>query len=255
MSLKSEMKFHSQFGEDRLLANIFQEKTKGVCIEVGANDGINDSNTYYFENSGWNCVLVEPNPYLCQLIRSSRTAILHECAASNASGSTILNIAEGSERSHGVSTICGDQEAIKKIQSYGFTTKPIEVNTRTLDSILVESKIIEPIDFITIDVEGHELAVLQGLSLQRWSPTIIIIEDNSYFTDNSISTYLEKFNYVKFNRTGVNDWYAQIGNRRLVNIKSKSRYLFQKLTFKTLHLIIRIPGIRILKQYLQKCFN
>ena len=46
----------------------------GTCIEVGAYDGISGSNSYYFEQKGWNCLCVEPNKEAfdkCQKIRKN----------------------------------------------------------------------------------------------------------------------------------------------------------------------------------------
>lgn len=111
--------YYSQFGEDKILAEIFRGKSKGLCIEVGANDGVNDSTTMYFENVGWNCILIEPNPELCKMIRASRNSTLIESAASDRSGEVTLFVAEGAERAHGVSTINSGEEALNKIKSYG----------------------------------------------------------------------------------------------------------------------------------------
>jgi hypothetical protein len=60
-----ESTFHSQFGEDQILARLFADTKVGTCVDVGAHDGIQLSNSYYFEQIGWHCVLVEPAPHLC----------------------------------------------------------------------------------------------------------------------------------------------------------------------------------------------
>lgn len=216
--------FYSQFGEDRILAGIFGNRRQGVCVEVGANDGVTDSTTYHFERLGWQCVLVEPNPQLCMLIRRNRSAVLHECAASNCAGSTTLLVAEGAERAHGVSAISGTPRAREKIEAYGFTARPVSVRTETLDRILEQSGLRGRIDFISIDVEGHELEVLKGMSLSRWSPRIILVEDNSGFQDPGVSDWLGQHGYERFRRTGVNDWFASRSDRRLVNWRSMALY-------------------------------
>lgn len=221
--------YYSQFGEDRVLSEIFRGKRDGVCVEVGANDGVADSTTLHFENLGWQCVLVEPNPELCGLIREKRKAMLHECAASNLTGMTTLYVAEGAERAHGVSTICESHEARGRIESYGFTVRPIRVRTQRLDDILESSALRGNIDFISIDVEGHELEALQGMSLKRWSPKIILVEDNSNFQNAAVRKWLEREGYSSFKRTGVNDWFAPVSNRSLVNCRSKGRYVFKAL--------------------------
>lgn len=217
--------YYSQFGEDVLLAEIFGTKDKGLCVEVGANDGVNDSTTMYFERIGWDCVLVEPNPFLCEEIKVKRTALLAEFAVSDKEGDVTLFVAEGAERAHGVSTINSDIESLEKIKSYGFSYKEVQVKSKTLDNILDDLNVRGEIDFISIDVEGHELEALRGFSLGRWKPKIVLMEDNSNYQDTVIRDYLKNFGYARFKRTGVNDWYAHENHRDLVNIFSKSCYM------------------------------
>lgn len=242
--------YYSQFGEDKILAEIFNEKKQGLCIEVGANDGVNDSNTMYFESIGWNCILIEPNPVLCKMIRASRNATLVEVAASDKNGETLLFVAEGAERAHGVSTINAGEDELNKIKSYGFTYKEVKVQTKTLDEILIGLKPSSKIDFISVDVEGHELDVLRGFSLDRWTPTVILVEDNSNFEDAAVSNYLSKFGYFRFKRTGVNDWYAHEKNATLVNWFSRSQYNWTALKGRVKNKIKKIPGAISVRNFL-----
>lgn len=233
--------FYSQFGEDRILFNVFKDKKHGICVEVGANDGVNDSTSYFFEKLGWNCILVEPNPDLCRQIRSVRSATLYEYAASNSSRVTALYIAEGAERSHGVSTISDDKEVHNRIKNYGFSCRPVVVQTKTLDEMLQDVQINAAIDFISIDVEGHELEVLEGFSIEKWKPTVILVEDNSNYESPIVSNYLSKYGYVRFRRTGVNDWYSSRKNRQLVNLKNRSSYWLSALYTKSINRLRKNP--------------
>ncbi|MBC7405103.1 MAG: FkbM family methyltransferase [Cytophaga sp.] len=242
--------YYSQFGEDRILAEIFNKKATGLCIEVGANDGVNDSTTMYFEKLGWNCILVEPNPILCKLIRSFRNSTLIEAAASNENGKTSLFVAEGSERAHGVSTIDSTDVALNKIKSYGFTYNEVQVETTTVNEILDNLKIDRAIDFVSVDVEGHELKVLEGFSLERWKPVVILVEDNSNYINADVSNYLKTFGYLRFMRTGVNDWYAHKTNKQLVNFYSRSRYNWVAYKAIAKNNLRKIPGVLRIKRFL-----
>lgn len=247
--------YYSQFGEDKILSEIFSDQNSGVCVEVGANDGINDSTTLYFEKIGWKCILVEPNPVLCQMIRASRKAPLYEFAASDRRGVATLYIAEGAERAHGVSTICAEEEARNKIKSYGFSYRPVQVHTKTLDEILVGLKLSCGIEFVSIDVEGHELAVLRGFSIERWRPIVILVEDNSNFEDAAVSNYLKPFGYIRFMRTGVNDWYAHKKNSKLVNSYSRARYHWLASKTRAKNKLKKIPGAVRIKSLFSVCFT
>lgn len=223
------LKYYSQFAEDKLLDRIFKGKKNGFCVEVGANDGLNDSTTIYFEKKGWDCVLIEPNPELCSLIRATRNAILFECAASDKEGNVTLYVAEGADRSHGVSTIEGSKKSLDKIKFYGFTYKEVSVVTQELDQILGSLNFGRKIDFISIDVEGHELDVLKGFSLINWQPTIVLVEDNSNYEERNVRDYMYKHDYICFKRTGVNDWYAHKSNKDLVNNLNRFAYYCAKV--------------------------
>ncbi len=209
--------YYSQFGEDRLLDKLFQHKRTGVCVEVGANDGVDGSTTLHFEELGWDCILVEPNPTLCRELRARRKARLFECAASSKSGTAILHIAVGAEQSHAVSALGDERKPEQILKEHGFRTEPVEVPIRRLDDILEEARPSNRIDFISIDVEGHELELLKGFSLDRWRPAVLIIEDNSPMWESAVSDYLKAQGYVRFRRTGVNDWYAHVSRRDLAS--------------------------------------
>lgn len=206
--------YYSQFGEDRLLAEIFHDKARGHCVEVGANDGRHGSTSLYFEKLGWDCVLVEPNPALAARLRAERSGKVFECAASDVDGTATLHLAEGAENAHALSSISTDAATRRIVRRHGFDTRPVDVATRRLDGILEDAGFSE-IDFITIDVEGHELSALRGFSLDRWRPTILIVEDNGLFGDKPVQRHLKSQGLVRFHRTGVNDWYTHRSNAAL----------------------------------------
>jgi FkbM family methyltransferase len=205
--VNSNIPSYSQFREDKILDRIFLDKD-GTCVEVGANDGITGSTTYYFEKKGWTCILVEPIPALCERIRSFRSARVFECAASSENGESVFYVAESA---NSLSTFSPTAPLQNEVAVNRTNVREIRVRKRTLDEILEEAG-VSGIDFITIDVEGHEMEVLRGFSIEKHHPRIIIIEDNSDQTDESIRTYMEGKGYRVFFRTGVNDWYASEGD-------------------------------------------
>lgn len=205
-------KYFAQFGEDRILDAIFLHRSEGNCVEVGANDGITDSMTYHFELMGWNCLVVEPIPDLARKISEKRNCIVKNCAASSTEGESSFFIAE---EALGMSGLELTRDQRKQITRAGGFLKEIKVRKKPLDAILEESNFVG-IDFISIDVEGHELEVLKGFSLERYRPRILLIEDNSNQTDTTVRNYMKSKGYEIFKRTGVNDWYALENDRELV---------------------------------------
>lgn len=240
----------SQFGEDRVLSWVFRRKPRGRCVEVGANDGQNDSTTLLLERKGWDCVLVEPNPELCSLIRQVRRARVFECAASSQVGTAVLNIAVGPGRAHGVSSVGEDDATRSRIAGFGFDARQVTVQTRTLDDLLQEAEFFAPIDFVSIDVEGHELEVLKGFDMARWRPRLMLMEDNSNHEDLAVPEYLREQGYVQLARTGVNDWYAHASDSLVRNsalrfaLGAVAKYAAARTAFPTK------PGFRRLARFL-----
>jgi FkbM family methyltransferase len=200
MTMTSD-RFYAQYDEDRVLAHMFAGTEKGTCLEVGANDGISLSNTYYFEQLGWRCILIEPNRDCCNKIRSSRRAAVFECAASGEEGSAVLHVGSGDDDLY--SSLDLEQLSANR-DSY----KPMVVPTRTIDSMLEEAGVAS-LDFVTIDVEGHESQALKGFSLDRWKPHLVLIEDNSDMADGEVERHMRQAGYFRFWRSGGNDWYSE----------------------------------------------
>lgn len=199
----------AQHGEDRLLADRFGGKRHGYYVEVGALDGEYLSNTYYFEHAlGWTGVLVEPNPSQAALCRKHRPAsqvATFAAVAPGQEGAVTLEVAEGDE---GYSTLSPNRTYRRILDERSLVTVPLEVEATTLDKILSQAS-LPSIDFITIDVEGHEFDALRGFDLGRWHPTVVLIESATGAPSWRISWLLFRKGYARVRRVVVNDWYER----------------------------------------------
>lgn len=203
----SQSKYYSQYQEDKYLSEVFQ-KEKGLCIEIGGFDGITGSTTYYFEKIGWDCIIVEPIPNLYSKIITNRKCTVLNVAVSDKNGETSFFIAEGVEM---LSSLSPDKSRIEYEKG---KISEIKVKTRTLDSILEELG-IGKIDFISIDVEGHEMSVLKGFSVQKYNPEVMILENNDFGKNSEINNYLKTLGFTRFKITGCNEWYTNRSNKHL----------------------------------------
>jgi len=162
---------------------------------------------------------VEPNPNLCSSIRRSRNTLLFPCGASDRAGQATLEI-------------CDNRPALSTFgtmdQPDGGHVSRISVQTRTMDSMLAECA-VDRVDFVSIDVEGHELSALKGLTLSKWNPRVVIVEDLSEFRDVAVPVHMKSQGYVRFLRTGCNDWYAHRTDRKLFTWGSTVNLLYWRL--------------------------
>lgn len=71
-----------------------------------------------------------------------------------------------------------------------------KIKSDTLNSIIEKSPYRDKkIDFVSIDVEGHEIEVIKGFNLKKYRPSIIVIE----YLDMS----LEKIEIKNFNLENI----------------------------------------------------
>jgi FkbM family methyltransferase len=191
--------FFSKNGEDYLLWTFFGRKTPGFFLDIGAYDGCYMSNTYLFELQGWRGICVEPHPEsfrLCQKNRPGSRCIQAACTHSD-KNQTIRFFAEKT----GLLSTTMDTPAIhqdiqnryqqKKMEFPGF--KEIQVPAQTVTEILTQfAPDIKSIDFISIDTEGSELKVLQGIDFSRFNIRVIVVEANTESAETAVTHQLQK---------------------------------------------------------------
>jgi FkbM family methyltransferase len=183
--------------ETRLIAAFFGSR-KGYFVEVGANEPRARSQTFHLERAGWTGVLVEPQPDLAERLRAERTARVFAvaCSAPENAGRTLpLHVA-------------GPLSALDRARMAPGATpeKVIEVPVTTLDAVLEEAGAEPGFDFLSIDVEGHELEVLRGFDIGRWRPRLILLED--HVRDLAKHRYLKAAGYRLVRRYENNGWYV-----------------------------------------------
>jgi len=184
--------------ENRLKAEFFGQSAAGFFVEVGANEPQRGSQTWQFEQAGWTGILVEPQPDLAERLRRTRRAHVAPAACSspaNAGGTVRLYLSGPHSSLHRDLAITGV-----------IAHAAIDVPVRTLDDILEQAAAPAPIDFVSIDVEGHEVEVLSGFDLARWRPRLILIED--HVANLAKHRFLTRAGYRLIRRTGLNGWYV-----------------------------------------------
>jgi FkbM family methyltransferase len=176
-----ERQYYGLDGLDQKL-EAYLDFDKGVFVEAGANDGLTQSNTAYFEQCrGWRGMLVEPIPELAAKCRANRPAcIVENCALvpfaahKNPVAMTycgLMSVIDG-----GWSDPSAEQAHVeigRKIQE--LETYQVDVPGRSLSSLLDRHR-LSRVDLLSLDVEGYERQALEGLDFSRHRPNFILVE-------------------------------------------------------------------------------
>lgn len=156
----------------------------GTFIEVGANDGITQSNTKLLEEKyGWNGILIEPSGQSFEKIKINRKCThIYNCALTDFKYK--YDIISGDFNGDLMSSIDGKRKDSKQLCT---------VQCRTLQSILDETH-IRHVDFFSLDVEGYELNILNGIDFSKTSFSYILIEVYTSDLEN-IKCFLKTHGY------------------------------------------------------------
>jgi FkbM family methyltransferase len=183
---------------EQQLVRSFFGGASGFFVEVGANDPHARSQTFHLEQTGWTGILIEPQPDLAEKLRVNRSAEVFAVACSgpeNAGKALTLHVAGP------LSSLDRDRMAPGAVPE-----RAIDVPIRTLDSILAESAVRPGFDFLSIDVEGHEIEVLRGFDAAHWRPRLILLED--HVETLAKHRALRTMGYRLIRRFENNGWYV-----------------------------------------------
>jgi FkbM family methyltransferase len=200
--------FHSQAEQDKWVAEFYNNKKNGYFIEVGAYDGVGDSNTYFLEKVlDWNGISIEANENKFFELCNNRSSIN-------------INIAINSFKGE-----CSFDGYTVNDKTSNF------IKCDTLNQVLLDARANKNIDYLSLDIEGLEYEALESLDFNYWNIGLITVEHNLYCTNSinkdKIYSLLIKNNFVRDKEDAVcltphpsvygkpyEDWYI---NRKLLN--------------------------------------
>ena len=164
-------KYYSFSGVDIVLKKIFYQQEKGFYIDVGCQNPIKNNNTYLLFKKGWEGINIDLDKDNIDLFNSARPK---DSNFNKAISSEIKNVElYFYHKKSPINTIDKKTSDFQKAK----VTSIKKINTDTLDNIILNSKYKNhTFDLLSIDVEGHELDVLKGFDLDKYSPKVIVVE-------------------------------------------------------------------------------
>src|SRR5262245_404321 len=185
--------------EQSLIAKFFETKPEGIFVEVGANEPVVGSQSYFLERIGWTGVLVEPlHEYATQLRKFRRADVYEVAAGAPAQMGSLQPL-----------LVAGALSTLRPQIKQGVVASSTRlVPVMTLDAILDRSG-VPAIDFLSIDAEGGELDILRGFSIEKYQPKLVLIEDDAHTREKHEHLAARRYKLVR--RTNLNNWYIPEG--------------------------------------------
>jgi len=159
---------------DLIVDYIFKYKNDGLYIDVGCQHPISNNNTYILYKKGWNGINIDLDKKNIDLFNISRPDDTNiNIAVSDKSGNVNLFYYHDGSPINTINSQNADYQKnkFKKIKL---------IKSETLNKILANINFNKKVDYLNIDVEGHELNVLKGFNILKYRPSIISIEYLDY---------------------------------------------------------------------------
>jgi len=181
--------FFENYGQDLGLTMIKQLKSKkSVFVDIGAHIGFFTMLAAHLAPEG-KVISFEPmSENFEQLTRNVainnlKNVSTFNAAISDRTGQHTLNIDPHNDGGHSME------------DKWCYVSEPVSVDVITFDSWMIDNA-VDRIDFIKIDVEGHEFAVIEGMleTIRSVKPKIIFCETN-VSTGVRIKQLLENHGY------------------------------------------------------------
>lgn len=205
-------KGYSDLKQDILALLISDSKRDGFFVEFGGLDGITGSNTYLLEKEyGWNGIVAEAARTWQEKLKTNRKCILDFRAVAGHTGQTLtfkeVDIQLGLS---GLVDFFDDKEqhAQRRNASSGNFYK---VPTVSLVDLLDQHGAPGYIDYISVDTEGSEPAILSTFDFTKYKVGLWTVEHNHFppareeifkiMTDNGYQRLLPEL-------SSIDDWYV-----------------------------------------------
>jgi len=205
-------KFYGEKELDKSIREIFfaDYSYHGTFLDVGAAGPEFLSMSMHYRENGWRVIAVEPNPDFCKLHHQKGYEVLQYACGNVDEDNVEFFVIDsqgadynGGKVSYEAFSSLGIKKSYRNLKK-NISQKKIIVQLRRLDTILgTLVPNLESIDILSVDVEGWELEVLDGLNISKYRPRVMIIEN--LFSENHYLSYMKAKDYVLWKRSHPND--------------------------------------------------
>jgi len=187
--------FASQCNEDWYLVNFFFDLERyadspGKFVDCAAHHYMQSSNTFFLDVCmGWEGVCIEANPMYIDDLRSKRKCDVIDTCVSDSRHEVSFALEGGSG---GIDDALYRGKDLAKQNKITLTCLTFEDAMDRSPRILKSNRFV---DFMSLDVEGHELNILRGIDFTKTKFGIIILEEGAK-TSHDVREILISNGYV-----------------------------------------------------------
>lgn len=203
----------SQFGEEKKISKLFDKNFKGTYVDLGCFHPVRSNNTLQFYKKGWKGLNIDLNQLTIDLFNFARPADTNICAA--------ISNKKVKKKLYFLGDL--DSKNTLDLNHKNWLGKHFNINkkdfkikivkTKTLNEILNKNKLYN-IDFLNIDIEGHEFEVLKSVNFKKFNIKVICVE---------------LINFNKFSRNKKNQLVSLLKKNKYKFVdKSEINYIFKK---------------------------
>jgi FkbM family methyltransferase len=188
---------YSRSGEDLIIEEFFRNQQSGFYVDIGAYHPINHSNSYKYYLKGWRGINIDPNKKAIELFHQVKPQDINlHMAIGDFTGEIEYYSFSNDDSMNTVSKSFVDS-AVKnsKLRIDNVTLVKID----SLENIFAKHlPLNQKIDFMTVDVEGFDLKVLQSNNWIIYRPKVLCVELEATMESvmaTEIATYMKEQNY------------------------------------------------------------
>ncbi len=202
--------FKSQYRQDEIVDILLSHKTEGFFLDIGAYDGVNYSNSYYFEKErNWKGICVEPIPSVFSTLSKNRNCILINGAISDNEGEvSFVHVTGYAEMLSGIRKFRNEKHILRterEILENGGKINDIICKTYNINALLSNYD-IETVDYLSIDTEGGEFEILKSIDFNNFQIKILTVENN--YQDERLKRYMENRGFFHLFKYESDDFYS-----------------------------------------------
>jgi len=195
----------SQLGQDLWVLKRCSYKRQGFFVEFGATNGVLLSNSYLLEKEfGWDGICAEPNPKFLEALKKNRLCTVSGECIGPVTGEEVDFVF--ADVFGGMLADIANDEHHEKRKAYRDSGATARLTTISLNDFLLKHDAPETIDYLSVDTEGSEFAILETFPFDKWDIRHISVEHNETPQRELIRNLLSSNGY-KCQEAQWDDWF------------------------------------------------